>query len=103
MGHSNVGIEPKTRSPGANLQSQWFPAQVLQQCRSRAQCALRSFLQSQRHDAFICPQRAHQVTKLPAHLQGEPGRGLEIEKKKPIMLALFTNVPAVPPAGRENS
>lgn len=24
-------------------------------------------------------------------------------KKKTIMLALFTNVPAVPPAGRENS
>lgn len=47
---------------GPHLQSQGFPAHVLEQCGGGAQRALRTLLQGQGHDAFIGPQWANQVT-----------------------------------------
>jgi len=61
----------------SHLQSEGLPAHVLQQRRGGAERALRTLLQGQGHDAFIGPQRAHQVTQLPAHLRAGRGRGGE--------------------------
>lgn len=52
----------KSKKGKSHLQSEGFPAHVLQQSRGGAERALWTLLQGQGHDAFIGPQRADQVT-----------------------------------------
>lgn len=62
VGQCRVLIKSIKGRAGSHLQSEGFPAHVLQQSRGGAERALGTLLQGQGHDAFIGPQRADQVT-----------------------------------------